>query len=127
MFLLFYIWSRYTYEIKTHMQNILIAVIISDNQHNLGIEKSQHGAQWNGIVMFTHYIDVLLYVTIIFQILQFRDHNGLFQKLDAHPLKKTWLWKKEKQYPHISLGIIKHFFGRKSNEDMEIPNMSDCF
>ena len=48
--------------------------------------------------------------------------TGLFQKLDVHPLKKTW--ESQNFNPHFSLGIpkkLKHFFGHEGKEDKEIP------
>ena len=61
----------------------------------------------------------------------FHSGNGLFQKLDAHPLKKIWESLK-KFYSHFSLGIpppkkINHIFGCKDKEDVEIPKNFDCF
>ena len=57
---------------------------------------------------------------------------GLFQKLGAHLIKKTW--ESKKFYPHISLGIFppppkknKHFFGRKGKENMGIPKICLSF
>ena len=63
--------------------------------------------------------------------------NGQFQKLNAHPLKKTW--ESKKFYPHFSLGIKKKkatkkkkkqkkaFFGHKGKEDMGIPKFLISF
>ena len=44
---------------------------------------------------------------------------GLFQKLDAHPLTKTWESPK--------MGILKHLFGCKGKENMGIAKIFDHF
>ena len=56
--------------------------------------------------------------------------NGLFQKLDAHPVKKTCTVGILKILLTVFIGKsqkMKHFFGRKGKEDMEIPKIFERF
>ena len=53
---------------------------------------------------------------------------GLFQKLDTHPLKKTW--ESPKNFNHALNWEIKknkRFFGCKGKEDMGIPKIFNHF
>ena len=76
---------------------------------------------------FTFLFKKLIWSTLI-NLLLIWNIIGLFQKLDAHPLKKTWEF--QKFWPHFSLGNtekIKHFFGCKGKEDMGIPKIFNYF